>query len=872
MTSGKPPVYRIHPGIGIARLGDSPDEFCISPEKPAALPTACDQNGNPLLAPDGESEAVVGTFKDKSGRIKRQAARFQVYVYDEESPEGRPLQLGDAAEGGGNDGVVIDIQWRCYLANKKASWYKFDGMAGEHGYSDAHPRRNADIKGDNARQRLIIDPGAREINSTDNRKASFSRQEDSTYSVTFPPPLSPRSIDTLGEMLTDDKGRLLVLGGHGHSGSFKEGFGHPRIDTYANSDGWFDDTSDGPVMARLVLYSKRVGAIRFVDVEYPAWVLTGYPRYAPQILDMITLEDVLMDLAIRKQAYRTDLYGKPGTFKDPQRIDPGDRAALAFWQAGTLEWNPDYRPWFYRDIWPILFRVDEFTYLTNILQQSNYPHNQTGRGNFDPDKLGKPPRVNRAAAERKKLDLARRYHSGEAFVDAVEPALQTSATPDLAPDARDALLKAAAELAERVVPGGPGDDAEGYLAAWQKGAPLVEGTAFADAVHEVLDRLAGASNAGVRALRAERREDRPGQKPKHAGTKEDLARRQASAFRDGRLLRDAFDEAVESVTHDFFEKNRMYLYDLLRRPGEENVFRLGGRPNNRTFNLPLMPLLCGDNPITNELPSKFLRLTDYQLFLLRQWAQGKFINEQEEGWVKGVDPFEPYQGWVNRTGRDLDRGVLSNLLGGAFCPGGEVSWIVRNPAVYKDPFRIQADPTFYAFRLTAAQANTTSGSIGPQAYTAYIGQDLSQETNLQTGLQPGDLTKYSGIPWQADFNECTTQDIDITYDLWNVVDPTNPVDPLLAAQDKVWETLWWPAHRPLQTFELTGFDNGNPVLKYLAWARGITQTYAGDLEMVTEWSRLGFVIRNPFLSQGDIDQASPNQKYISVERTEEKKP
>ena len=43
-----------------------------------------------------------------------------------------------------------------------------------------------------------------------------------------------------------------------------------------------------------------------------------------------------------------------------------------------------------------------------------------------------------------------------------------------------------------------------------------------------------------------------------------------------------------------------------------------------------MPLLCGDNPLSNTVPAKFLRLTDTQLFLLKQWADGKFINEHDE--------------------------------------------------------------------------------------------------------------------------------------------------------------------------------------------------------------------------------------------------
>ena len=105
-----PTTYRIHPGIGIARLGNSPDAFCISPEQPAALPLECDARGNPLMTPDGMSEVRIASFKDAQGRMKRQAARFQIWAYDEESPQGRPLKLGDKIEGGGNAGTLVDIQ------------------------------------------------------------------------------------------------------------------------------------------------------------------------------------------------------------------------------------------------------------------------------------------------------------------------------------------------------------------------------------------------------------------------------------------------------------------------------------------------------------------------------------------------------------------------------------------------------------------------------------------------------------------------------------------------------------------------------------------------------------------------------------------
>jgi hypothetical protein len=183
-----PTIYRIHPGLGIARLGNSPGAFCITPEQPAALPIDCDQQGNPLLSPDGMTELRVKAFKDTEGRIKRQAARFQVWAYDDENPLGRPLKLGDRIEGGGNAGMLVNIQWRVYLANKKAAWYDFDQLRGEHGYAPDHPLRNAAITDENARQRLIIDPGPRTVDHRTQRTARLSRDGGGDYAPTFPPP------------------------------------------------------------------------------------------------------------------------------------------------------------------------------------------------------------------------------------------------------------------------------------------------------------------------------------------------------------------------------------------------------------------------------------------------------------------------------------------------------------------------------------------------------------------------------------------------------------------------------------------------------------------------------------------------------------
>jgi hypothetical protein len=150
-------------------------------------------------------------------------------------------------------------------------------------------------------------------------------------------------------------------------------------------------------------------------------------------------------------------------------------------------------------------------------------------------------------------------------------------------------------------------------------------------------------------------------------------------------------------------------------------------------------------------------------------------------------------------------------------------------------------------------------------YVAYTQTDLSQENNFDVGLQPGDLTKYMALPWQADFNECSTQGIDITYEGWNVINTAG--DALMKREQKVWETLWWPAHRPLQTYEITSMAGGKPTYTWLDWSRGIPQTNAGDLKMTTDWWRLGFVIQNPFLPADVLPtELPPDNKYISVER------
>lgn len=186
-------AVKIHPAIGIARVGNSPDEFFIGPERPWEVPDP------------------QGGFKDANCRIKRQAARFRIFAYHDDNT----VDEITAAE--------ADITWTVHLANKKAISRNSGGSASD----------------------LTIDPGERtldgpnQIKTFDNGQIKFSGQSP----ITVP----------LGEVRTDDDGHLLVLGGFGHSDSQPQS----SISDFYDNPNWYDDISDGPIKAHIRLHSTN---------------------------------------------------------------------------------------------------------------------------------------------------------------------------------------------------------------------------------------------------------------------------------------------------------------------------------------------------------------------------------------------------------------------------------------------------------------------------------------------------------------------------------------------------------------------------------------------------------------------------------------
>ncbi len=237
----------IYPPIGVMRVGNSENDFFIGPL---------------IDEPIAKEDAYA--YRDEVGALKRQAAQFRIYGFNAAGKAVKELTAENA-----------NITWHSHLSNQKASWYQFQIALDIPEAADAPPSllRNIDVKN---RDELLIDGGPQSISGKSIEEGPFFEGEFLSKKV------------YLGEMRTDEKGRLIMLGGHGKS----ENIDGDIAITFANNEGWYDDTSDGPVTA---------------DVEYngtklkvdPAWVICAPSDYAPMQKSVRTMWDLMRDVAVK---------------------------------------------------------------------------------------------------------------------------------------------------------------------------------------------------------------------------------------------------------------------------------------------------------------------------------------------------------------------------------------------------------------------------------------------------------------------------------------------------------------------------------------------------------------------------------------------
>jgi len=285
-------TIKIFPPIGIARLGNSPDGYFIGPERL------------------DEVAAPPGGFRDASQKIKRQAARFHLFGFDENNKLVQELTSAD----------VDSIEWTVHIANTKAAAEFF------HPKSVTNPpMRNANFKGDRNQLKLIPGPISASGPNPDftdlNKSKALGKAKDIRVNQLF---LDQQVNLVLGTATTDDRGLLVVMGGFGESKS-PVGADLSGGD-FADHDGWYDDVSDGLISATVKL---KDGTLPVVSA---AWLIVAPPKYAPGLQNVVSLYDTLFQSAVDR-----DLLPSPF-------VDPGFKPSLAtdilpiFYRAGNMRW------------------------------------------------------------------------------------------------------------------------------------------------------------------------------------------------------------------------------------------------------------------------------------------------------------------------------------------------------------------------------------------------------------------------------------------------------------------------------------------------------------------------------------------------------
>lgn len=346
--------YRIHPSIGIARAGNStgPGSFYLAPTKIGGLPIDCDVWGKEETNEEDDFEHVR-TFKDKKGRIRKQAAKFMVYRYDPANNREVEVDLTDKNE-------IKSVEWTVHLANKKAAWYEFSEYEGDtlfgknNSYSQRKvPLRNSIVVG-LERQKLIIDFGPRTLSEAHKSKMFSLRGTPKGYSSYQPHTASiGTTIASLGEIKTDSKKNLIVLGGSGNAG------GNNPIAGITGTDTWHDDISDGPVTCKLTLKDST-------KIILKAWVIVCSPKFAPQLRNISTLDDAVFDGYVRQFNLVPEMFDVHNTFHQNKINEKNEKISIRTKDPEHKHWNPDYRADFERDITPIIDRVGDYRWVANV--------------------------------------------------------------------------------------------------------------------------------------------------------------------------------------------------------------------------------------------------------------------------------------------------------------------------------------------------------------------------------------------------------------------------------------------------------------------------------------------------------------------------
>lgn len=282
--------YRVHPSVGIARMGNSPSTYFLTAEKPMYFTHDGGKTKSQAFHPEQQiipnkpDRRIAGRIgiRDADGNLCKQGAKFRVFCYQYEEVAG--MIPGTTARGGLKNVWECtqdryDITWTVQVANRKSTLG-----------SDWTSARQANT------------PAAVTVNITD-------------ADVVKPFTGLPAGRLQLGSCFTDSAGNLTVLGSEGKVQRMPGAAASHDVATPVRLywAGYEDDAADGFVKAQVTPKPIMIwpDAAEPMHDAVSAWVIVGLPDYAPDIRPATTLYDIGLnhayDMGKRAGAYIPDV-------------------------------------------------------------------------------------------------------------------------------------------------------------------------------------------------------------------------------------------------------------------------------------------------------------------------------------------------------------------------------------------------------------------------------------------------------------------------------------------------------------------------------------------------------------------------------------
>ena len=324
--------FRVHPGVGCARMGNSGKAYHLASEFPYFLQEEFPNlrfrprprvhpkkffgsDTTSSISPAGNLAAfeifdTTGVFDDKfketEGTIFPQAARFRVFAYVYKNAAKRtPQKVFEVTAD------IADIVWNVKISNKKST--RTTAPATPRHVSTA---TSSDFSTDDTRlicKRLLPPGGPSKLPNL--AYVFLERDEVDTSKLT---------------------GRLHVIGNEGE-------FVGSLPPTSLWSDDWYDSAGDGSVQATVKpkgdLLHTMAGASSVADLQYfdygtaepkpgatgaivamPAWVVIGCPDYVPDMGHFVSLWDIALDRGFHNLE-KSSVIAQPDKHKLIRRTD-----------------------------------------------------------------------------------------------------------------------------------------------------------------------------------------------------------------------------------------------------------------------------------------------------------------------------------------------------------------------------------------------------------------------------------------------------------------------------------------------------------------------------------------------------------------------